>query len=189
MRHFAALAVVAGTFVTAAASPVAFDDPERECVDEVRGVRIASSPLRDGIAFVFTVPKPRQVDGLRTLLRNAANLVEQQTHVAALHPDEMPASDGNGAIPALTITVRNTPQGAIVSVRPELALHIPLLHANARDFERYWSSHECVSVPLMANREALHATARVALAQAAASSPRRAAPSTAAGAGSTSRAP
>lgn len=123
---------------------------ERECVAEVRGVRIASTPLNDGIAFVFTVARPKQLDGLRALLRGAAAMVERHTHLASIHPDEMPMADGEGAVPALSINVRNTPRGAIVTVRPELSLYVPLLQSSAHSFERFWSSHECVSVPAMA---------------------------------------
>ncbi len=161
------------------------DSYERKCPSEVRGVRITSSVLRDGVAFTFVVAKPTQLAGLRSLLREAATLIEHESKLAALHPDPdiMPTSDGDGAIPALDISVRNTPTGAIVSVRPEVARQVALIQYNARNFELFWSSHTCVDTPKMA-KPAVTSTTRVA-----ASSPRREARSREATGAAPSRAP
>lgn len=151
-------AIVAGSIVPAAASPREPD--ERTCPSDVRGVRVVSSPLRDGVAFVFTVVEPRQVAGLRALLRNTASIIEQQSKYASQHPDVMPTSDGEGAVPALAISIRNTPTGAIVTVRPEQILYVSMLQHNARSFELYWSSHACVSVSAMARLDVRTASTR-----------------------------
>ena len=144
--------------VIAASAAASFADPvnpdERKCPTEVRGVRITSMALRDGVAFMFTVAKPNQLRGLRSLLREAATIVEHESKLASLHPDPdvMPASNGDGSIPALDITVPNTPKGAMVSVRPEEASRIALIQQNARNFELFWSTHTCVDTPKMAAR-------------------------------------
>ncbi len=151
-------AIVAGSLAPAAASPR--DPDERTCPADVRGVRVASSPLRDGVAFVFTVVERRQLAGLRTLLRDTASIVQQQSKYASQHPDVMPTSDGAGAMPALAISIRNTPTGAIVSVRPEQILYVSMLQHNARGFELYWSSHACVSVSAMARLDVRTAATR-----------------------------
>jgi hypothetical protein len=163
--------VLAGLAIAASAAPTLADPgdtDERECPTEVRGVRIASSVLRDGVAFTFTVAKPGQLSALRSLLREAASILEHDSKIAALHPDPdiMPASDGSGSIPALDISVRNTPTGAIVSVRPEEEKRIGLIQQNARSFELFWSTHDCVDTPRMANPA-------VTSEKAVASSPRR----------------
>jgi hypothetical protein len=126
------------------------DADERECPTEVRGVRITSMPMRDGIAFKFTVAKPKQLPGLRSLLREAAAIIEHRTRVAALHPEVMPMSDGEGGVTALDISVKNTPNGAMVTVRPEDRVFVAQMQRNAHEFELFWSSHECVSVSAMA---------------------------------------
>ncbi len=174
--------VLLGTAATSAADPA--DSDERTCPTEVRGVRIASSNLRDGVAFTFTVAHAKQLLGLRSLLREAAVIIEKETKLAALHPDPdvMPASDGTGSIPALDIAVRNTPTGVIVLVRPEEETKVPLIQHNARNFELFWSQHSCVDTPKMAQP-------RITSATAIASSPRREARSTEERAGATSRAP
>jgi hypothetical protein len=150
------LAVVAAVGVTVLASTaIAVADPldpdERECPADVRGVRIASAPVKGGVAFMFTARKATQLPGLRSLLRDAASIVERQTQLAALHPEVMPSSDPADSVAALDITVRNAPMGAIVTVRPEDTLHVALLQQNAHDFELFWASHACVSEPAMAH--------------------------------------
>jgi hypothetical protein len=171
-RTMLVLAIV-GTAASSAADPM--DSDERKCPSEVRGVRVASSRIRDGVAFTFTVAKPTQLSGLRSLLRDAAMIIEHDSRLAALHPDPdvMPMSDGDGAVPALDISIRNTPTGAIVSVRPEEPTHVALLQHNARNFELFWSSHTCVDTPKLA-RPTITSAKAVAL------SPHRLARSTAA---------
>lgn len=179
-RAVLALAIV-GTAGTSAADPM--DSDERTCPTEVRGVRITSMTLRDGVAFKFTVAKHTQILGLRSLLREAASIIEHESKLAALHPDPdvMPTSTGEGSIPALDISVRNTPTGAIVSVRPEEVTRVALIQNNARNFELFWSTHTCVDTPKMA--------APLISKKAVASSPRREARSTEAPGESSSRAP
>ncbi len=150
--------VLAAVALFAASAPARADvtqPDERECPAEVRGVRITSMPTRDGVAFMFTVAKRTQLPGLRSLLRDAAAIIEHRTRVAALHPEVMPMSDGEGGVTALAITVKNTPTGAMVTVRPEDRVFVTQMQRNAREFEMFWSSHECVSVPAMAHSPAV----------------------------------
>lgn len=146
------LVLVAATLVATVATARADSDAtdERECPAEVRGVSIASSVTRGGVAFTFRAANPRQLPALRSLLREAAAIIEHQSRLAALHPEVMPTSDGDGAVSALDIAVKDTPTGAIVTVRPEERAFIWTLQRNARELERFWSTHACVSTPMMA---------------------------------------
>lgn len=173
IRLFARCAVLV-LAIAGVADADPLDPDERDCPTDVRGVRIASSALRDGVAFTFTVAKPTQLAGLRTVLRDAASIVERRSRLAALHPEVMPTSDGAGDVPALAISVRNTPSGAIVSVRPEEPRQIALVQHNARSFELFWSQHACVDTPKLA----VPAVISPARATRVAWSPRRAARST-----------
>lgn len=149
-----AVRALAGVTILAATSLAVADplDPDgRECPSEVRGVRISSHAVRGGVAFTFTAPKATQLPGLRSLLREAAAIVEHQTKLAALHPEVMPTSDAADSIAGLDISVKNVPMGAIVTVRPDDTLHVALLQQNARGFERFWATHACVSAPALAH--------------------------------------
>ena len=146
------LVLVSATLVAATTSvhADATNPDERECPTEVKGVRISAMPIRDGVAFKFSVAKATQLPGLRALLREAAAIIEHQTRVAALHPEMMPLADGEGAVTALDISVKDTPSGAMVTVRPDDKVFVSTMQRNAHQFEKFWSAHECVSTSMVA---------------------------------------
>jgi hypothetical protein len=166
MPNFAVrAAVVFAIAVTATATSAdPRDSDERECPAEVRGVRITSTAMNGGVVFTFTARRATQVPALRILLREAATLIEQQTKLAALHPDPdiMPGSDNDGLVPALDISVKNSHLGAIVTVRPEEKAQMNLLRIGARNFELFWSTHDCVAVDLNAEKASASSLRRVA---------------------------
>lgn len=140
------------------------DSDERECPAEVRGVRITSAAMNGGVVFTFTARRATQVPALRSLLREAAVIIEQHTKIAALHPDPdvMPGSDNDGLVPALDISVKNSNTGVIVTVRPEEKSQMNLLRIGARNFELFWSTHRCVAVDLNAEKASVSSPRRVA---------------------------
>src|SRR5262245_42142748 len=95
------------------------DDVLLECPEALRGVQLSLEPVAGGVAVRFTTPNKKELDDLRSLLREAATLIEYHTKLAALHPEERQSLPNEVVIPAVDIDVKDIKSGAQIIIKPD----------------------------------------------------------------------
>ena len=119
--------------------------PAEECPEFLRGVDLSLQDVKRGVAFKFTTPKQENVKELRQLLTDAADVIEEHSKMT----DEQRAMTDPAAaqIPPLDIAVKNVGSGARVTIRAQRAEDVEPLREQARNFEEFWETSECVQGP------------------------------------------
>lgn len=101
--------------------------------------------MKRGVAFKFTTPKKENVKELRELLTDAADVIEEHSKMTE---EQRAVTDPAAAqIPPLDISVKNVGSGARVTIRAQRAEDIEPLREQARNFEEFWETSECVQGP------------------------------------------
>jgi len=149
-RHKLALAAALGSSLIATATSFA-DTPDKkeedllsECPEPLRGVQLSLEPVSGGVAVKFTTTNKKELDDLRSLLREAATLIEYHTKLAALHPEERQSLPNEVVIPAVDIDVKDIRGGAQIIIRPDDPSEISEVRAQARKLEEAWGESPCM---------------------------------------------
>ena len=97
-RHKLAFAAALGSSLIATATSFADKDDKEplkhdrkmyaRVPEPLRGVQLSLEPTSGGVAVRFTTVNKGELEDLRSLLREAATLIEYHTKLAALHPEE-----------------------------------------------------------------------------------------------------
>lgn len=116
-----------------------------ECPEFLRDVDLSIKDVKSGVTFQFTTPRKENVKELRELLTDAADVIEEHSNMS----DQQRAMTDPAApeIPPLDISVKNVNSGARVTIRAERSQDIEPLREQARNFEEFWDSSECVQGP------------------------------------------
>ncbi len=151
-RHKLAFVAALGSSLIATATSFADDKDQTkdadlltECPEPLRGVELSLEPVSGGVAVKFTTRNKKELDDLRSLLREAATLIEYHTKLAALHPEERQSLPNEVVIPAVDIDVKDIRGGAQIIIRPDDPSEISEVRAQARKLEEAWGESPCMT--------------------------------------------
>ena len=113
------------------------------CPLAVRGVEMSLKQNNEAVVLDFSTRDTQQRNDLQRLLREASAMIEYESKVAALRPDQQLSRDGI-RIPAVDIDVRLTKKGATLIIRPDEAKDGPAVLVHAQSFKEFWDANTCI---------------------------------------------